>query len=327
MTKTDAQTELDKIVIPLNEVSGVVEYTLQGFTRQVVFPWYERKWKASTAQTTEDRIDHHILKELGHRPLASFTRDHLQNLLDEKAKTGLSQATLSHLRWDLRQLFRMAVNEGLLARNPAELLHTPRGVRREPRFLTIDQAKLIFASVGLRDRLILKLAAIAGLRPGEVFGLTWADHTADGVNIRRRVYRGKIDTPKTHHSIRLAALGTTIEKDMAAWRLIAPNTKPEDWIFASEKKTTPLSASNFWRRNIQPALKPLGLSWVNFQVLRRSCSTLLNQLGTDGKTVADQLGHTLDVNQNVYTRTGIARQHAAVQQLDDALSHARAQSA
>jgi integrase len=54
--------------------------------------------------------------------------------------------------------------------------------------------------------------------------------------------------------------------------------------------------------------------------LRRSCSTLLNQLGTDGKIVADQLGHTLDANQNVYTRAVITRQRDAINKLDRILA-------
>jgi integrase len=59
---------------------------------------------------------------------------------------------------------------------------------------------------------------------------------------------------------------------------------------------------------------------VNYQVLRRSAATLMNQLGIDGKIVADQLGHTLDVSQNVYTQAGIKRQQESVNQLDDAIT-------
>jgi integrase len=79
-------------------------------------------------------------------------------------------------------------------------------------------------------------------------------------------------------------------------------------------------ANNAWYDKIRPTLKTFGLAWVNYQILRRSCSTLLNHLGADGKTVADQLGHTLDVNQNVYTTAAIGRQRDAVNSLDDALA-------
>jgi len=63
------------------------------------------------------------------------------------------------------------------------------------------------------------------------------------------------------------------------------------------------------------SLDDSGLEWLTFQVLRRSCSSLMNDLGVDGKVVADQLGHTLDVNQNVYTRVAFDRQAEAVNRL------------
>ena len=46
---------------------------------------------------------------------------------------------------------------------------------------------------------------------------------------------------------------------------------------------------------------------------------MLSDLGVEGKVVADQLGHTLDVNQNVYTRVAFDRQKEAVNRLDSAL--------
>ena len=42
----------------------------------------------------------------------------------------------------------------------------------------------------------------------------------------------------------------------------------------------------------------------------------MNDQGTDGKVVADQPGHTLDVNLNVYTRVAFDRQAEALNKLD-----------
>jgi integrase len=63
----------------------------------------------------------------------------------------------------------------------------------------------------------------------------------------------------------------------------------------------------------------VGLGWVNFQVLRRSCSSLMNDEGIDPKVISDQLGHTLDVGLNVYTRVALERQLEAVNKLDSRL--------
>ena len=88
-----------------------------------------------------------------------------------------------------------------------------------------------------------------------------------------------------------------------AWKELTLDAGLEAWVFPSERNT-PLSRDNAWRRSIQPKLEEIGLGWASFQVMRRTHSTLMNELRVDPKLVADQLGHSLDVNQNVYTMTG-----------------------
>lgn len=82
---------------------------------------------------------------------------------------------------------------------------------------------------------------------------------------------------------------------------------------------TPLSKDNCWRRHIQPSLATVGLGWANFLVMRRTHSSIMKQLGVDAKLVAEQLGHSLDVNQNVYTRVSVEHRRGAVEQFEAAL--------
>ena len=56
----------------------------------------------------------------------------------------------------------------------------------------------------------------------------------------------------------------------------------------------------------------VGMGWVNFQVMRRTHASLMSDLGVEGKLVADQLGHSLDVNQNVYTQSAVSKRQTAV---------------
>ena len=88
--------------------------------------------------------------------------------------------------------------------------------------------------------------------------------------------------------------------------------------FPSERMT-PMSKDNCWNRNIKPKLDKIGLGWANFLVMRRTHATLMNNLGVSGKLVADQLGHSLDVNQNVYTQTPVENRLPAVNQLEKSL--------
>ncbi len=319
MTKAEANVVLDGILAPLNarQEPQTGNMQLGAFVRDVYFPFCRRKWKRSTRMTTEDRINYHIVPEFEDSALRTIGRVALQDLLDRKAAGGLSFSVVTHLRWDLRHMFRIAAAEGFIERNPAELLFTPQtATRAVKRVATAEEIARVFASVDLRERLILKLAGIAGMRPGEIFGLKWANLEPPYAEIRQRVYRGDIDSPKSPKSIRRAALGESLLSEVAGWRALSLNTAADAWVFPSENGKTPLRKDNVWRRHVAPKLQAAGLGWINFQVLRRSCSSIMSDQGVDGKVVADQLGHTLDVNQNVYTRVAFERQTEAVNRLD-----------
>jgi integrase len=71
-------------------------------------------------------------------------------------------------------------------------------------------------------------------------------------------------------------------------------------------------------------LAAVGLDWVDFHVFRRTHSTLANEMGVEGKLVSDQLGHTLDVNQNTYTLASVERRKVVVDRLEQAIMNRRA---
>lgn len=321
MTKTQAQSELAAILGPINTSRSQPsdQVSFGDFLQQVYLPFYRRKWKRSTAMTNEDRLGHHLSSEFSPRQLGSFDRDGLQAFLDQKARS-LSFSVVEHLRWDLRQIFNMSVAEGYLRKNPALLLFTPRDCKRSiGKVLTMDQVRQLFSVLDVRERLIAKLAVLAGLRPGEIFGLKWLRLGTEYADIRQRVYRGDVDSPKTVRSVRFAALSDGLRVAIDAWRDISIDTNPDAWVFPSEKLTTPLSRDNCWRRCFLPKLKPVGLAWANFQVMRRSHSSLLKELDVDPQIRAEQMGHTVDVNENVYTITSINRRKEAVNSLERAL--------
>ena len=322
MTKSQARAALDKILASVNaqQEQTPEQVTFGQFVGNVYYPVFKGKWKRSTAANNISRVDTHLVRPFGDRPLASLKREELQRLLDQKTQEGLSFSMVDHLRWDLKQIFDLAIGEVGLKRNPAAVLFTPKEAQRtERRFMDIQQVRMCFSGLETRERLIVKLALLAGMRPGEIFALKWGRLVAQYADIRQRVYRGDIDSPKTVTSIRKAALSEGLLKEIEEWRSLSVSTADEAWVFPSEKLTTPLSKDNCFRRQIAPRLRAVGLSWVNFQVMRRSHSSLMNALGIEGKLVADQLGHTLDVNQNVYTQVSVERRKEALDRLEGVL--------
>jgi integrase len=319
MTKAQAQAELASIVAPVNARSATPSAAakLGDFVSNIYLPFYRRKWKRSSAMTNEDRLRVHILP-FAPRTLGSFNRDELQDFLDEKARgvngAGLSYSVVAHLRWDLRQIFRMAVSEGYVPRNPAELLFIPREAKRPVhRAMTTEEVQKCFEALDPRERLITKFAVLAGMRPGEILALRWERIAQTHAEITQRIYRGDLDLPKSDLSFRKAAIPQGLAEEIELWRGLS--TDPQGWVFPSEKNT-PLSRDNVLRRHIAPKLEAVGLGWVDFHVMRRTHASLMNEIHDDPKLVADQMGHTVDVNQHVYTRASVARRRKAVDRLE-----------
>ena len=266
MSKAQAQSGLAARVQPINNRISVPseERSFGEFAERVFLPFYRRKWKRSTAGTNEDRFACHLTSEFGARPLGSFTVDELQDFLDRKAAAGLSYSVVAHLRWDLRQVFNMAVVRGYLKTNPAALLIIPRECKAATEIMNTEQVRLLLSALDTRERLIPGLAVLGGMGPGEIFGFR-GRLEAEYADIRQRVYRGDVDSPKSARSSRWAALPAGLLASVDEWRSLSRDTGPEAWVFPSENLSTPMSKDNCWRRNFLPKLKRVSLAWANFR--------------------------------------------------------------
>ena len=175
--------------------------------------------------------------------------------------------------------------------------------------------RVLLTVLDLREQLIVRLALFSGMRPGEILALQWKHVADDHVEVVHRLYRGKLDRPKSERSQRTVALSSTTRAVIQRWRQ-QTSADPDAWVFPSARTTTPLERDNTWRRLIAPKLKTIGLAWATFQVMRRTHASLCRQAGIDPKLVADQLGHGLGVNLDVYTVAGLDQRQQAVQTLE-----------
>jgi integrase len=316
LTKTEARSMLAEIVRGVNRrpQQPSENASFGDFVNYVYLPFYVRKWKRSTASCNAYRFRRHLMPEFGSRPLGTFTRIELQDFLDRKTAAGHSFSTVDHLKWDLKQIFGLAVADGNLQRNPAALLLTAKpNLSRNKPVMTGEQVVLLSSVLEPRENLICMLAVMAGMRPGEIFGLQWKHVNGSHLAVDQRVYRGDIDSPKT--GTRTVALSDHLQALFSAWRKVSGEPGPECWVFPSETLSTPFRKDNCWRRWINPRLMPIGLEWINFQVMRRTHASRMRELGVNPKTVADQLGHSVDVDLNVYTQTSIEERTKAMNEL------------
>jgi len=139
--------------------------------------------------------------------MQEIKRSELQALLAEQARS-CSRSMVDHLRFRLRSVFALAMSEGVVDRNPAAALFTPRHYQegRSREVLTPEQAAILIGALELREKVIAQLATWEGIGSGEILALQMGDLDDDSIWVRRRVYKGDIDEPKTKRSTRRVAL-------------------------------------------------------------------------------------------------------------------------
>ncbi len=322
LTEGGAWAKLQEYLLPLNEKAGqrqALPTNFRAYVSNVYLPQRRKKWKDSTDQTTTERIQKHLLRAFESFELSDLTRDRLQKFLDQKART-LSRSVVSHLRWDLNAIFKMAADDAIIQGNPAGSLVTPKEAKTATkRTMTKEQVWSALSVLDLREKIIFLLAVLVGMRPGEILALRWGRIDSEMIDVAQRVYRGLPDDPKTERGKRQAALPPDLARDIEDWRDISADASPDALVFPSERGTF-LSRDNFLRRNIQAKLADIGLGWVNFQVLRRTQASLGHKEGVDPKVAADQRGHAIGVAINTYTDSDLESRREVVTKLERALA-------
>jgi integrase len=326
MTKGDARQAADEFMRGVNEngqrdqqgkSEGTKTLTLGEFVQTAYIPFQSGKWKESTKLTTVQRLKQHIIGgDLGNMPLESAAELlRLQSFLQSKADAGLSRSVVKHLRFDLKAVCRLAAAQFLIKANAAPALYTPRFSHQEkPSDMTSEQALQALAILPQRETLILHLAILGGLRPGEILALQRRHVSVDGTTIQidQRVYDGVIGDPKTYSSRRKVAIAPETAALLVSWLQDAVEQGREAWVFASEAGT-PLRPGNLMRRIIRPAMEKVGLGWATFQTMRRTNASLGHAI--DPKVMADQRGHGIGLAVDTYTTSSSEQRAKAAGEL------------
>lgn len=249
MSKSEAQTKQAEFMSEVNAKAATApdpNVTFGSFLEGIALPFLRSKWKLSTASTTENRIRYHLLSEFKQTKLCDLTLNVLQVFLNIKAETH-SRSVVAHLRWDLRSVFKLAIAEGFAERDPTGALFTPKQApSSDDRTMNREEVESVIRALDRRERVIAHLAIFAGMRPGEILALQRKHVSADcrEVQIKQRLYRGLIDTPKTDSSSRSVAIPPVTSALLQEWlECLGPD--PDSWVFASENQDNPI-----WRDNV-----------------------------------------------------------------------------
>ena len=249
--------------------------------------WYENyakiKMRPSTYLTYHGYIENHIKPQLGKIPLNDLTTLHLQQFYkkllaegrverieSQKQPKGLSAKTVRNIHQIISSALKLAIEQRLIARNPAEGCALPKAERKEMQTLPAEQLTSFLREA--KDSGVFVMYYIdltTGLRRGELLGLKWSDIDLEkgDLRVRRQIGRinGKImEMPlKTKNAYRTLPLSADAIDVLMQQRRKTGNS---EWVFPSPTGG-PMSPDSVLHM-LQRVLKRAGLPRIRFHDLR-----------------------------------------------------------
>lgn len=247
--------------------------------------WREsQRHRPSTARRRDGILADHLIPTLGDLTLDKIRRPTLQSLVDKWEADGLQPNTIRNHVQILRSVFKRAVRDEILMKNPAADLELPRVRRPEHQALTPDQCVALLNATG-EDYAPIVLAFLGtGCRWAELAGMTVADF--DPVNRTVRV-----TTSKTDAGLRTIHLDSQTALAVSKHLLATGRSGLSDGPLFTSPEGQPLNYANFRNRVLIPAFKRAGLVGFTLHSLRRTHATLLVAMGHNAKVVQDRMGH------------------------------------
>lgn len=300
---------------------------------------------APTGKASEDTIAGYaevvrlyIKPQIGAVRLTDLAPQHVTGMMSALAKDGKSARTQHHARTVLRRSLRRAEVHGMVARNVAALVESPKQdghktddtmtaaeaarvlAHAKAKAQTAAKAKELSEDYAATDELyaLAVLLLRLGLRKGEALGLRWdeVDLDAEEVTIAHTIKfpEGggyKLKEPKTEDSVRTIPLLSTElaalrqhRKAQTARRLAAPVWHEADDFVFTTSIGTPIhqrNATRWWHSLLNGA----GVGRRRMHASRHTCATLLLEDGVPLEVVSAILGHSsLSITADIYAKVG-----------------------
>jgi integrase len=248
---------------------------------------------------------------------------------------GLSPRTVGHMHRVLKQALSQAVKWEMLIRNPADAVDPPKVEWKPVSTYDLSQtAEIIETLRGKPIFMPVLLAALCGLRRGEICALRWRqiDFDAAQLSVVESLEQTKaglrFKSPKSGKGRTVALSGTMIDelrshRGQRAQDLLRLGRRLSDEDFvvghADGAVMPPIYVSQQWGY----AIAKTKLARLRFHDLRHAHATHMLANGVHPKVASERLGHSrVGITLDLYSHVIPGMQEDAVKLLDQALKTA-----
>jgi len=279
--------------------------------------WIERKLslKDATRISYEGILANHLKPYFGEAQITEIRRDNIQNFVKGLTKDGLSPKTINNTLLVLHQILEDAVIDELITGSPYKKIERPRIEKAEVDCLETQEVQL-FLNACLdpkedpQNYPLFYTAVFTGARRGEFLGLRWGDidWVSKKIHVRKSLYKGKLQEPKSEHSKRKIDMGPRLFEVLRAHRKRRIETllkmgrqlTNDDFVF-SQSDGKPLDGDNLYHRDFKRILKRAGLRQIRIHDLRHTFASILIAAGHNLKYIQNQMGHAkIEITFNLY---------------------------
>lgn len=301
--------------------------TVAGYLQQWLNDHVSLNLEDKTHQGYELAVRLYIVPFIGKLKLIKLDGEKLVEWQGKLARSGFTNHMRHRSIKTLRAALTKAVKLRLIPFNPCNVLDKPKLSTKEVIPLEPEQCRRLFDACQkhrLGDAIVL--AAMTGLRKGELFALDWnAVNLSEGVLVVRRTLqelRGlKLKEPKTKAAKRVVSLGSeaveALRNRMAKAIEEGFELKEVPIVFPNIRGGY-LRGSNFDRNVWYPIREAAGIpeSFV-FHDLRHTQASLMLAAGVDLKVIQKRLGHKdFATTANTYSHLLQGAQDEAVSKVD-----------
>ncbi len=280
---------------------------------------------ANTHERYASLLRLHVTPMLGQMRLSKVEPAHVRRVYETALGKGLSGRTVLHVHRVLHTAFTHAVRvDRLLRENPLERVKAPRPNEREVIPINPDQVRtLVDVARVTRLEVPVALAAVTGLRRGEILALRWANVNLESGSLfvaealeQTRAHGVRFKAPKSKSSRRFIPLAPEAVEMLRTHRKAQNEAKNRAPFYVENDLVFPNPDGNPWPPDsftvqFHELARLVGLKGFRFHDLRHAFASLTLADGRPIREVQALMGHSAATTTlSVYARVieGLGRE-------------------